>query len=139
MKLVRKYGKLWPRNDYSLEALAKQGKGEKLQGVYVLYDGSMPVYVGKGILLNRLMGHRKSKTRQNFWDYFSWFEIRNSDLRHDVEALLLKTLPYYLRLLNKQQANFQHVRRTKLSENRPPDVVLKPNFVKIAKRSKKKR
>jgi hypothetical protein len=50
MRLVTKYGKMWPRNDYSLEALAAQGK---LNGVYVLYDGSMPVYVGKGAILMR--------------------------------------------------------------------------------------
>jgi hypothetical protein len=136
MKLVTKYGKMWPRNDHSLEALARHGN---VRGIYVLYDGSMPIYVGKGILLKRLVGHRKSKTGRTFWDYFSWFEVKNSDLRHEVEALLLKTLPYYLRLLNRQQANFQKVRGTKLQENKPPDVVLKPNFVKIAKRSKKKR
>lgn len=135
MKLVTKYGKMWPRNDHSLETLATHGN---LRGIYVLYDGSMPVYVGKGVLLSRLIGHRESKTRRNFWDYFSWFEIKNSDLRHEVEALLLKTLPYYLRLLNKQQANFQKVRQTKLQENKPPDIVLKPKFVKSAKRSRKK-
>ena len=134
MRLVTKYGKMWPRNDYSLEALAEQGK---LNGVYVLYDGSMPVYVGKGAILTRLKGHRKSKTRSGFWDYFSWFEVRDLDLQHDAEALLLKILPYYLRLLNRQQANFSHVRGTKLRESKAPDVVIKPKYLKIVKRRKK--
>ena len=134
MRLVTKYGKLWPRNDYSLEALAAQGK---LNGVYVLYDGSMPVYVGKGEILSRIIGHRKSKTRSGFWDYFSWFEVRDSNLQHDAEALLLKILPYYLRLLNRQQANFPHVRKTKLAENKAPDVVIKPKYLKIVRRRKK--
>jgi hypothetical protein len=137
MKLVTKYGKMWPRNDHSLRALAEHGKPGGVCGVYVPYDGSMPVDVGKGEILRRLNGHRKSKTRGNFWDYFSWIEVQNPDLRHDVEALLLKILPYYLPLLNKQQASFKHIRGTKLGEAKAPDVVIKPKSVKIVRRSKK--
>jgi hypothetical protein len=136
MKLVTKYGKLWPRNEHSIKALAEEGKG--LKGIYILYDGSMPVYVGKGLILRRLKGHRNSSTRSDFWDYFSWFEVRNPDLLHDAEALLLKTLPYYLRLLNKQQAGFPGARKVKLKEPDPPEFIEKPTFVKIIRRRKKK-
>ena len=136
MKLVSKYGKLWPRNDDSFKALAAHGKGEDLRGLYVLYDGSMPVYVGKGAIMTRLAGHRKSKARRDFWDYFSWFEVRDAGLQHDVECLLLKILPYYLRLLNKQQAHFPGVRGIKL-KSKSPEVVTKPKFVKIVRRRSK--
>src|SRR5260370_38475378 len=135
MSLVTNYGKLWPRNDHSFEALERR---RKLTGVYVVYDGSVPVYVGKGTILTRLEGHRKSRTRRDFWDYFSWFEVRDSELRHDAEALLLKTLPYYLRLLNKQQANFPNVRGIKL-ENKAPEVFVNPRFVRISRRAKGKK
>jgi hypothetical protein len=138
-KLVTRYGKQWPRNRSSFEELEKQGKGREVGGIYVLYDGSMPVYVGKGGILNRLVRHRDSTTRGQFWDYFSWFEIRNSDLQADAEALLLKTLPYYLRLLNRQQANFHGRKGIKLRVNEPPDFVKKPKFLKIAKRKEKKK
>src|SRR6266478_1506895 len=139
MKLVTRYGSMWPKNRHSFDELEKQGKGEDLEGVYVLYDGTMPVYVGKGGILSRLVRHRDSKTRSKFWDYFSWFEVPNSDLLHDAEALLLKTLPYYLRLLNRQQANFRGPRAIELEANQPPDFVEKPRFLKIAKAKKKKK
>ena len=137
-RLVMRYGRMWPRNQHSFEELEKQRRGHDVEGIYVLYDGSMPVYVGKGGILSRLVSHRDSNTRSKFWDYFSWFEVPNSDLQHDAEALLLKVLPYYLRLLNRQQANFLVPKRIKLKASTPPDFVQKPRFVKIAKRKKKK-
>jgi hypothetical protein len=137
-RLVTRYGKLWPRNLHSLQELEHR-LGHDVEGIYVLYDGSMPVYVGKGEILSRLVRHRDSNTRSKFWDYFSWFEVPDADLQHEAEALLLKVLPYYLRLLNRQQAHFQNAESIMLKASTPPDFVQKPRFVKIAKRKKKKK
>ena len=99
MQLVKSYRRMWARNDQNFKKLKGEGK---VQGLYILYDGSMPVYVGRGRILSRLEEHRKSKRVGRFWDYFSWYAIPDAGLQKDTEALLIKTLPYYLRLLNKQ-------------------------------------
>ena len=49
--LVSKYGSLWARNKENMRQLKAQGR---LFGIYVLYDGSMPVYIGRGKLWHRL-------------------------------------------------------------------------------------
>lgn len=129
--LVSSYGRLWARNDQNFTKLGKLGD---LRGVYVLYDGSMPVYVGRGIILTQLKGHRASKRRRRFWDYFSWCEIPDEALRNDTEALLIRTLPYYLRLLNKKIEGFVGPEKSlKQSRDRIPEAVDKPKFVKVKK------
>src|SRR4030042_5797036 len=97
-QLVSKYGSLWARNSCNLEMLRKQGK---LSGIYVLCDGSMPVYIGRGGLFNRISSHAASRKRGQFWDHFSWFLLSSTDFNRDTEALLLRMLPFYLRSLNR--------------------------------------
>jgi len=122
MGLVSRYGRMWARNPENLARIAAEHKNARLNGVYVLYDGSMPIYVGKGKIANRLDGHEKGR-KKDFWDYFSWFEIRDEHKRHDVEVILLKTLPYYLRLFNKQAGAFVGGRRiNKIGSNQPISV-----------------
>jgi hypothetical protein len=129
--LVTSYGRMWARNSKNLTKLGEQGD---LRGVYVLYDGSMPVYVGRGIILTQLRGHRASKRRRRFWDYFSWYEIPDEALRKDTEALLIRTLPYYLRLLNKKIEGFVGPKKShKQTKHRTPEAVDKPKFVKVKK------
>jgi hypothetical protein len=129
--LVTSYGRLWARNDQNVEKLGDQGKR---QGLYILYDGSMTVYVGHGWILNRLEAHRKDKRLRRFWDYFSWYEIPDEMLRKDTEALLIRTLPYYLRLLNKQNQKFVGPKKSrKQSKHRTPEAVDKPKFVRVKK------
>lgn len=72
------------------------------QGVYVLYDGSMPVYVGKENMRVRI---RKAKRRDKRWDHFSCYAI-DSAFQHDAESLLLRALPWYVRALNQQGGKF---------------------------------
>jgi hypothetical protein len=51
MGLVKEYGEIWARNDINIKSIP--GSKEGGQGVYVLYDGSMPVYIGKGNMRRR--------------------------------------------------------------------------------------
>jgi hypothetical protein len=133
MGLVSRYGRMWARNPENVAHVAREHKKATLNGVYVLYDGSMPVYVGKGKIANRLDGHGRGR-KKDFWDYFSWFEIRDEHDRHDVEVILLKTLPYYLRLFNKQAGAFTSAQEIgKTSPNRPIPVD-KPHSFRSKKR-----
>ncbi|MGH2611130.1 MAG: hypothetical protein ACRDHF_18775, partial [Tepidiformaceae bacterium] len=105
--LVSEYGTLWARNKSNIRRLRALGKR---YGVYVLCDGSMPVYIGRGLLARRIERHQRSKSRGQAWDHFSWYAIPNRRLEADVEALLLRMLPFYLRSLNKQRTRFTAAR-----------------------------
>jgi hypothetical protein len=104
MGLIKQFGEMWARNPENLKAVLKNSK--RAEGVYILYDGSTPVYIGKGNIRDRLKKATKSKRRKDFWDHFSWYVITNESLRHDVEVLLLRTLPPYLRNLTRQKGKF---------------------------------
>jgi hypothetical protein len=131
MGLVTKYGRMWARNDQNFKKLREE---PNLKGLYILYDGSMPVYVGHGWISTRLKKARESSTRRRFWDYFSWYAIPDEELQKDTEALLIKTLPYYLRLLNKKNESFALPKRSvPQSKNNRPEAVVKPKFVKMRK------
>ena len=61
--LVHTYGALWARNRNNIKQLRALGK---LFGIYVLYDGSMPVYIGRGRLSRRIARHQRSRSRGRF-------------------------------------------------------------------------
>jgi hypothetical protein len=100
MRIVTRYGTMWARNDVNIAKIPKRF------GVYVLFDGSMPMYVGKGDIQKRIDKARKSKRRRNFWDHFSWYAFKNARLMHDIEVLMLRILPPNLRSLTQQGGNF---------------------------------
>jgi hypothetical protein len=114
MRIVTTFGEMWARNLQNINRVPKSkqegGTGEK--GVYVLYDGSMPVYVGKGNMRSRLDGARRSKRRGQLWDHFSWYSL-SPGVTHDLEALILRMLPPYLRSLTKQKGKFLNAKRVK--------------------------
>jgi hypothetical protein len=129
--LVIKYGSLWARNRENLKRLRVEGR---LFGVYVLCDGSMPVYIGRGRLWRRITRHRASKSRKrHFWDHFSWYAVPDRRFETDIEALLLRMLPFYLRSLNKQQSRFANAVRLK-EENAIADVIRRPHFITARRR-----
>lgn len=130
-QLVRKYGTLWVRNKHNISQLRKEGNG-----VYILSDGSMPVYVGKGYFYRRIRSHYRSKSKGQFWDHFSWFGISDKTMRTEVEALLLKMLPFYLRGLNRQRANFVAAKHVKEAD-RTVEFIKRPHFVTKRKRRTK--
>src|SRR5262249_2106349 len=106
----------------------------KLYGVYVLCDGSMPVYIGRGRLSSRIRRHQHSKSRGQAWDHFSWYAIPDRRFEADVEALLLRMLPFYLRSLNKQRTRFSDA-RSMPQPNRTADPIKRPRFLLKRKRT----
>jgi hypothetical protein len=59
----------------------------------------------------RIAGKRrdavKDKRRRDSWDHFSWYVIKDKTLAHDVEVLLIRMLPLYLRHLTRQRGHFK--------------------------------
>jgi hypothetical protein len=89
---MKRCGEMWARNAKNIGDVPASRQGG--QGVYILYDGSTLVCVGKGNIQARLRkANNKSKTLGNAWDYFSWYILRDRALIHDVEVLLLRILP----------------------------------------------
>jgi len=131
MRLVRKFGEMWARNLENINRIPHPKQGGT--GVYILYDGSMPVYVGRGHIRHRIDGARRSKTRGQLWDHFSWYVIENPEVIHDTEALFLRMLPPYLRSLTKQTGHFVSAVETH-EANRIAEVISR----EVPKKRKKK-
>jgi hypothetical protein len=100
-RIVYRYGTMWARNDVNIAKLERVGFG-----VYVLFDGSMPMYAGKGEIAERIHAATTSDKRKNMWDHFSWYSFKNVKLMHDIEVLMLRILPPNLRSLTHQGGNF---------------------------------
>ena len=111
MRIVTMFGEMWARNIQNINRVPRS-KQEGGKGVYVLYDGSMPVYVGKGNMRSRLDGARRSKTRGQLWDHFSWYSLVPA-ATHDIESLVLRMLPPCLRSLTRQKGKFLDAKRIK--------------------------
>ena len=88
MRIVTEYGTMWARNEANIARIPSARNGGR--GVYVLFDGSMPMYVGKGDIRDRILGASTSKRRGELWDHFSWYAIKNAAMTHDIEALMLR-------------------------------------------------
>jgi hypothetical protein len=122
MRLVTKYGEMWARNQANIERIPGSSQGGV--GVYILFDGFMPVYVGEGNIRQRIRKARSSKRRGQFWDRFSWYVLRDPILRNDVEALLLGMLPHYPTILNRQKAKLQKAKPEKEDKkNKTPEYI----------------
>jgi hypothetical protein len=132
--LIHAFGEGWARNPENIEDKRLPGRKAGGQGVYILYDGSTPVYVGKGNIRQRLRAADKSNRRGNSWNHFSWYVIQDKGLIHDVEVLLIRILPLYLRYLTRQTGHFLGVSSTdqKVS-NRIPRHIAPPKFMRLSK------
>jgi hypothetical protein len=130
MSLMKQFGEMWARNPENIESVPGSSKGG--QGVYILYDGSTPVYVGKGNIRQRLRDADKSNRRGDSWDRFSWYVLKEKDLIHDVEVLLIRALPLYLRYLTRQRGHFKGVKSTDTS-NRALRYIAPPKFMRSSK------
>ena len=127
--LIHAFGERWARNSDNIKDKRMPGKSRGGQGVYVLYDGSTPVYIGKGNIRQRLRDADKDKRRRKSWDRFSWYVIKDKGLIHDVEVLLIRILPLYLRYLTRQRGHFKGVRSTK-APNRALKYIAPPKFLR---------
>lgn len=103
--VVTHYGTMWARNTDNIEKVPSS-KDDGGKGVYILFDGSMRLYVGKGNIRSRLRKARNSQRRGELWDRFSWYGLADPRMMHDVEVLLLRVFPTYLRSLTRQDGKF---------------------------------
>jgi hypothetical protein len=132
MELIKQFGELWARNTENIEDVPGSSAGG--QGVYILYDGSTPVYVGKGNIRQRLRKADKSGRRGNSWNHFSWYIIKDKELIHDTEVLLIRILPLYLRYLTRQRGHFKGVKSTdQKTSNKIPKYIAPPKFMRAGK------
>lgn len=100
-RIVTAFSGLWPRRVFDIH------KGNNLvikrhpelrpllsgPGVYVLYQGDRPYYVGKTgrALFERLHDHANKTTDKFYelWNYFSLFSVPDRSQRSDVEGILI--------------------------------------------------
>jgi hypothetical protein len=120
-RIVTRYGTMWARNAKNIAKVPKASK--RTMGVYILLDGSMPMYVGKGDIRSRIKDACKSRRRRNLWDHFSWYATDDPRLLHDIEALMLRILPPNLRSLTRQSGNFVDAKRLDQSNDRRADFI----------------
>lgn len=62
MALIKKFGEMWARNRENIALIPGSKQGGR--GVYILYDGSTPVYIGMGNIRQRI---RKARDQQAAW------------------------------------------------------------------------
>src|SRR5580704_9880257 len=125
MPLVSEYGTMWARNTENIHHIPTKKDGGI--GIYILFDGSMPVYVGKGNIRRRITNARRSKRRGQLWDRFSWYALRDPRMMHDVEVLVLRMLPRYFRALTRQEGHFiKATRRTAQDKETVDYIARKP-------------
>ena len=104
--IVRRHGKWWTRVPENLKKLASK-ELRNVTGVYALYNGTMPVYFGKGRIAYAIGRHDRSNRKDRFWEHFSWYEIKGKKgLNKEIETLVLRLLPFYVRSLNRMGGKF---------------------------------
>jgi hypothetical protein len=117
MQIIKSYGTMWARNTDNINRIPRSR-----EGIYILFDGSMPVYVGKRNIQARIRDARRSKRRNQLWDRFSWYAVADPKMMLDVEVLALRMLPRYLRALTRQDRHFLSATRVK-QENPMADAI----------------
>lgn len=111
---------MWPRNTANIEAIL--GSKDGGQGIYILFDGSTPVYVGRGNIRSRIRKARTSKRRGQSWDHFSWYVVPKASDEKELEALLLRMLPPHLRMLNRQRGKLNESIRHAFKDDKPEPI-----------------
>jgi hypothetical protein len=133
-RLVHSFGEMWARGLKNIDKIPGSKSARGGNGVYILYDGSMPVYVGKGHIKSRIHQARLSRSRGPFWDHFSWYVLDDPEMIHETEVLILRMLPPYLRSLTKQRGHFKAI-RDRNDEEKIAEFISR----KLPKRRKKKK
>ena len=100
-KLVSGYFRMWPREVFDCRRGGKRLAVRDIAdltkpGVYVLYRGHEPFYVGQAKRLrSRLWQHAANPhdAYYLFWDYFSAFVVEDVELRGQIEGVLIAAMP----------------------------------------------
>lgn len=121
--LILHRGEMWPRYIANIDAVL--GSKEGGQGIYILFDGSTPVYVGRGNIRRRIRQASKSKRRGQCWDHFSWYVVPDKHHEQELEALVLRMLPPHLRMLNRQRGKLTALKHEFKDEK--PDPINRPH------------
>jgi hypothetical protein len=129
---------MWARDIKNINKIPGSKTPRGGEGVYILYDGSMPVYVGKGNIKSRIRRTRRSKTRGQFWDHFSWYVLDDSEMIHETEVLILRMLPPYLRSLTKQKGHFLKAVRDRNDEEKIAEFISRKLPKRRNRRKRKK-
>jgi hypothetical protein len=116
--IVGRFGKWWTRASENISRLKNQDL-KKATGIYVLYNGTMPVYIGKGNFSQNISRHNRSSKRSPFWEHFSWYEIKGKGLDKEVESLFLRILPFYAHSLNRMRGGFLSGERIDPASDKP--------------------
>jgi hypothetical protein len=128
------HGEYWCREKKNF--LAIKNTYQNPVGLYALYSGLTPVYFGKGRIASRLRNHDKSGSRGRYWDHFSWYKIEEKEILQDLEILLLRILPVYLHMLNRQRGKFLGSTKAKQAGGRTCELI-RPKYGVGAKHRRK--
>jgi len=112
---------LWTRVPANLKKLASKDL-RNVSGVYALYNGAMPVYIGKGIFSKQIKLHNRSHRKSPFWEHFSWYEIKGNGLDKEIESLFLRLLPWYVRSLNRMGGKFASGKKIDAASKTPVEI-----------------
>src|ERR1019366_2706547 len=111
MKLINRFGEFWQRIDlFEVKGgrviWNERGWPKKnpplagARGIYILYRGKTPIYIGKALKGKSPIANRLSKHAQGWyshaWDNVSWFHFDESvpkEVIEAVEGLLIANIP----------------------------------------------
>jgi len=120
--IIKMRGEMWARNEQTVAAIPGSTEAGG-RGIYILFDGSTPVYVGRGLIRRRVRNARNSPRRGERWDHFSWYSVPNEKHQRELEALLLRMLPPFLRVLTRQRGKLPGATKYPTPKNTNPDPI----------------
>lgn len=83
----------------------------------------MPVYIGMDNIRQRIRKARTSERRSQIWEHFSWYIPSDPKFVRDVEALFLRMLPFYLRILNRQRGKLEGAEKARRQKDWRPEPI----------------
>jgi len=116
--IIGRYGRLWTRVPKNLKMLARKDL-KNVTGVYALYNGTMPVYIGKGKFSRQIGKHNRSDRKSPFWEHFSFYEIIGKGFDKEIESLILRLFPFYVRSLNRMGGKFASGKKIEPASEQP--------------------
>lgn len=98
--IVSDHARMWPRVIFAPisgePSIAGTLEFLNQPGVYILYKGDIPFYIGKAdVLWKRLRTHARQVEGPyyHFWDFFSAFVVPDKDQRNELESILIAAMP----------------------------------------------